>query len=164
MIKKQIKELKISRAQTRRIPLEALAAFKYSAHSVPKATNFFISACQGKRPREYKDHTTKHKEEQSLTSSGELVESWTSRETSASFDFFDRLVLRATGTFLIEVLGAFGDFTTGSASCTEGSPTVIFLAEGVMAASLFGSSLSLRKQEETDFIQPKRKKASTTKS
>jgi hypothetical protein len=48
MIKKQIKELKISRAQTRRIPLEALAAFKYSTHSVPKATNFFISACEGK--------------------------------------------------------------------------------------------------------------------
>jgi hypothetical protein len=138
--------------------LEALAAFKYSAHSAPKATNFFISACQGKRPREYKDHTKKRKEGQSLTPSGELVESWTSRETSASFDFFDRLVLRATGTFLIEVLGAFGDFTAGSASCIKGSPTVIFSAEGVMAASLFGSSLSLRKQEETDFIQPKRKK------
>jgi hypothetical protein len=82
----------------------------------------------------------------------------------ASFDFFDRLALQATGTFLIEVLGAFGDFTAGSASCTGGSPTVIFLVEGAMAASLFGSSLSLRKQEEIDFIQPERKKASTTKS
>jgi hypothetical protein len=74
-------------------------------------------------------------------------------------------VLRATGTFLIEVLGAFGDFMAGSASCIGGSSTVIFLAEGAMAASLFGSSSSLQgKQEETDFIQPERKKANTTKS
>jgi hypothetical protein len=65
---------------------------------------------------------------------------------------------------LIEVLGAFGDFTAGSASCVGGLPTVIFSAEGAMAASLFGSSLSLRKQDETDFIQPEREKASTTKS
>jgi hypothetical protein len=91
------------------------------------------------------------------------VESWTSRETSASFDFFDHLVLWAIGTFLIEVLGAFGDFTAGSASCTRGSPIVIFLVEGVIVASLFRSSLSLRKQEEKYFIQPERKKASTTK-
>jgi hypothetical protein len=47
-IKKHIKELEISRVQTRRLPSEALAVFKYSAHSVPKAMNFFISTCQGK--------------------------------------------------------------------------------------------------------------------
>jgi hypothetical protein len=104
-------------------------------------------------------------QEQLLTSSGESAHSWASRETSASFDFFDRLALRVTGTFLIEALGALGDFTAGSASCARGSSAVIFSAEGVVAASLFGSSSSLqRKQKETGFIQPERKKANTTKS
>jgi hypothetical protein len=93
------------------------------------------------------------------------MESWTSRETSASFDFFDRLVLWATGTFLIVALGAFGDFTAGSASCTGGSSAALFSVEGAVATSLFGSSLSLQiKQKETDFIQLEGKKANTTKS
>jgi hypothetical protein len=48
---------------------------------------------------------------------------------------------------------------------TGGSSAVISLAEGAVAASLFGSSSSLqRKQKETGFIQPERKKANTTKS
>jgi hypothetical protein len=42
MIKKQMKELEISIAQTRRLPSEALAVFKYSAHLVPKAMNFIV--------------------------------------------------------------------------------------------------------------------------
>jgi hypothetical protein len=93
------------------------------------------------------------------------MESWTSRETSVSFDFFDRLVLWDIGIFLIEALGAFGDFTTGSVSGAGGSSAVISSAGGAMAVSLFGSSSSLqRKQEEIDFIQLKRKKANTTKS
>jgi hypothetical protein len=49
MIKKQRKMLETSKVKERRLPSEALAAFKYSAHSVPKATNFFIKICQGKR-------------------------------------------------------------------------------------------------------------------
>jgi hypothetical protein len=72
------------------------------------------------------------------------MDSWASRETSASFDFFDRLVLWVTGTFLIEVLGAFGDFTTGSVSWIGGSTTIVSSAEGAVAASLFGSSSSLK--------------------
>jgi hypothetical protein len=93
------------------------------------------------------------------------MESWTSRETSASFNFFDHLVLRATGTFLIGALGAFGEFMAGSASCIGGSSIAIFSAEGAVAASLFGSSSSLqRKQKEIDFIQPEGKKANTTKA
>jgi hypothetical protein len=80
---------------------------------------------------------------------------------SALFDFFERLVLRVTGTFLIGALGAFGDFTAGSTSCTGGSSAVIFSAEGVVAASLFGSSSSLqRKPKERDFTQLERRKTS----
>jgi hypothetical protein len=90
---------------------------------------------------------------------------WASREASASFNFFDRLVPWATGIFLIGALGAFKDFMAGSASCTGGSSAVISSAEGAVAASLFGSSLSLqRKQKETYFTQLNRKKANTTKS
>jgi hypothetical protein len=79
----------------------------------------------------------------------------------APFDFFERLVLRATGTFLIGALGAFGDFPAGSTSYIGGSSAVIFLAEGAVAASLFGSSSSLqRKPKERDFTQLKRRKTS----
>jgi hypothetical protein len=111
------------------------------------------------------DDARKISQGQLLTSSGESADSWASRETSVSFDFFDRLALRVTRTFLIEALGAFGDFTAGSTSCTGGSLAVISLVEGVVAASLFGSSSSLqRKQKETVFIQPERNKSNTTKS
>jgi hypothetical protein len=111
------------------------------------------------------DDARKISQGQLLTSSRESADPWASRETLVSFDFFDRLALRVTGTFLIEALGAFGDFTASSASCTGGSSAVISSAEGAVAASLFGSSSSLqRKQKETGFIQPKRKKANTTKS
>jgi hypothetical protein len=110
------------------------------------------------------DDTRKISQGQLLTSSGESADSWASRETLASFDFFDRLALWVTGTFLIEALGALGDFTAGSASCTRGSLAVISLAEGAVAASLFGSSSSLQiKQKEIGFIQPENKKANTTK-
>jgi hypothetical protein len=39
---------------------------------------------------------------------------------------------------VILLTGAFGDFTTGSASCKEGSSAAIVSAEGAVAASLFG--------------------------
>jgi hypothetical protein len=71
------------------------------------------------------------------------MDSRASRETSSSFNFFDRLVLRDTGIFLIGALEAFGDFTAGSASGMGGSSAVISSAEGVVVASLFGSSSSL---------------------
>jgi hypothetical protein len=110
------------------------------------------------------DDTRKISQGQLFTSSRESADSWASRETSVSFDFFDRLVLRVTETFLIEVLGALEDFTASSASCTRGSLAVISSAEGAVAASLFGSSSSLqRKQKETGFIQPEKKKANIAK-
>jgi hypothetical protein len=62
---------------------------------------------------------------------------------------------------LTEVLGAFGDFAAGSTSCAGDPAAFIFLAEGAMAASLFGSSSSLqRKPKERDFTQLERRKAS----
>jgi hypothetical protein len=44
---KQRKAYKISKDRKSNSPSEALATFKYSAHSLPKAANFFINACQG---------------------------------------------------------------------------------------------------------------------
>jgi hypothetical protein len=46
--KKQRKAYKISKDRKRNSSSEALAVFKYSEHSVPKAMNLFINACQGK--------------------------------------------------------------------------------------------------------------------
>jgi hypothetical protein len=71
------------------------------------------------------DDARKISQGQLLTSSRESADPWASRETSVPFDFFDRLALWVTGIFLIEALGAFGDFTAGSASCTGGSSAVI---------------------------------------
>jgi hypothetical protein len=45
--KKQRKTYKISKDRKRNSPSEALAAFRYSTHSLPKATNFFIKFCSG---------------------------------------------------------------------------------------------------------------------
>jgi hypothetical protein len=103
------------------------------------------------------NHARKISQGSLLTSPGESVDSWAPRETSTSLDFFDRLVLWVTGTFLIEVLGAFGDFTAGSASGIGGSSAVVFSIEGAVAASLFGPSSSLqRNKEELGFIQLER--------
>jgi hypothetical protein len=45
--KKQRKAYKIRKDRKRNSPSEALAAFRYSTHSLPKATNFFIKFCSG---------------------------------------------------------------------------------------------------------------------
>jgi hypothetical protein len=63
---------------------------------------------------------------------------------SVSLDFLNRLVLWVTGTFFTEALVAFGDFTTGSASCISGSSVITSSVEGGAAVSLFGSSSSLK--------------------
>jgi hypothetical protein len=76
-------------------------------------------------------------------------------------DFFDRLVLRVTGIFLIEDLVVLGACIAGSTSCVEGSSGVAARVEGASTTSFCGSSSSL--QEETGFIQPNRKKARTSK-
>jgi hypothetical protein len=96
------------------------------------------------RTRKYMEHARKISKVQSLTSSGESVDSCAARETSASLDFFDRLVLRDTGIFLVEALVALGDFTADSVSCTRGSLVITSPEEGAAAASLFGSLSSLQ--------------------
>jgi hypothetical protein len=115
------------------------------------------------RMRKSMDYARKVSHGHLLTSSGETADSWASRETSASLDFFDRLVLWVIGTFLIEALVAFGDFTADSVSCTEGSSATTSLAEGGAAVSLFDSSSSLKATKKIGFLQPKRKKANTAK-
>jgi hypothetical protein len=47
--KKQRKAYKTSKYRKRNLPSEALAAFRYSTHSLPKATNFFIKFYPEKR-------------------------------------------------------------------------------------------------------------------
>jgi hypothetical protein len=84
-----------------------------------------------------------------LTSSEELVDWWASREAPTSVDFFKRLEPRVTAGFLtgaLEAFGAFAGFTTGSTSCTEGLSAALVSTEGVVVASLFGSSLSLQRK------------------
>jgi hypothetical protein len=93
------------------------------------------------------DDTKKISQGELLTSSGEPADSWVSGETSASFDFFDRLMLRDTGIFLIGAREAFGDFMAGSTFGMGGSLAVASLAEGAVVASLFGSSSSLQRKQ-----------------
>jgi hypothetical protein len=71
-----------------------------------------------------------------LTSLGETVDAWASRETSGSLAFFERLLLRVSEIFLTEALVTLGA-TTGSA----GSSAVTGDIEGAVASS-FGSSSS----------------------
>jgi hypothetical protein len=85
---------------------------------VPKATNLFNNAWE-KRTRKSIDYARKTSQGHLLTSSGETTDSWASRETSASLDLFDRLMLRVTGTFLTEAL-----VVLGAISCVEGSSAI----------------------------------------
>jgi hypothetical protein len=89
------------------------------------------------------------------TSSEELVDRWASREAPTSVDFFKCLEPRVATTFLtgaFEAFEAFGYFTTGSTSCRDGSSAAIVSAEGAAAASLFGSSLSLRRKQKARYF------------
>jgi hypothetical protein len=43
--KKQRKTYRTSKYRKRNLPSEALAAFRYSTHSLPKETNFLIKFC-----------------------------------------------------------------------------------------------------------------------
>jgi hypothetical protein len=78
--------------------------------------------------------------------SEELVDRWVSREALASVDFFKCLEPRVEATFLI---GAFGDFTTGAASCKEGSSAAVASTE-VVVASFFRLLLSLRRKQNAE--------------
>jgi hypothetical protein len=100
------------------VPSEALATFRYPAHSVPKATNLFNNAWE-KRTCKSIDYTRKASQGHLLTSSGETADSWASRATSASLDLFDCLRLWVTGIFLTEAL-----VVLGANSCAEGSSAI----------------------------------------
>jgi hypothetical protein len=71
--------------------------------------------------------------------------------------FFEGLLPRVTGTFLTEAL-----VILGAISWAEGSSSITGGVEGVAAVSLCGSLSSL--QEETSYVQPERKRASTVQS
>jgi hypothetical protein len=93
------------------------------------------------------------------TLSEELVDRWASREASVFVDFFTCVEPRVATIFLTGALGAFGDFTAGSASCEGGSSIAEVSVAGAAAANLFGFSSSLkRKQKVEPFIQVDRKK------
>jgi hypothetical protein len=124
---------------------------------VPKETNF-IKICPEKDVSRKVQARNKAKIPGLIrTSSEELVDRWASRETPASVDFFKRLEPRVEETLLT---GAFGDFTTGAASCKEGSSEAVASTEGVVAASFFGFSLSLQRKQNVDTSHKSRKGAS----
>jgi hypothetical protein len=109
-------------------------------------TNFFIKICPEKHVSMKITQGTKAKIPGSTrTSLEELVDRWVSRAAPASVDFFKRLEPRVETTFLT---GAFEDLTTRAVSCNEGSSMAIASIEGVVAASFFGFSLSLRRKEK----------------
>jgi hypothetical protein len=78
-----------------------------------------------------------------LTSLGEIVDAWASRETSVSLAFFKRLRFWGAGTFLTEALVTLCaiSWAGGSSSTTGGS-------EGVAVASVGGSSSSLHEENK----------------
>jgi hypothetical protein len=78
------------------------------------------------------------KQKKLLTSSGEPVDAWASRETSGCLAFFEHLLLRVSGTFLTEARVTLGT-TTGSV----GSAAVTGDIEGAVVSSFDGSSSSL---------------------
>jgi hypothetical protein len=78
------------------------------------------------------------KKKRLLTSLGETVDVWASRETSGSLAFFERLLLQVSGIFLTEALVTLGA-TTGSV----GSSAVAGDIEGAVVSSFGGSSSSL---------------------
>jgi hypothetical protein len=145
-----------SKYRKRNLPSEALAAFRYSTHSLPKATNFFIKiypeiVCEYQHAKVEVNIPV-----YSRTSSEELVDRWASREAPVSNNFFMRLELRTSTTFLISFLRAFGDFVAGSTSCDGGSSTTGVSVIGAAAANLVGFSLSLRKGAKEKVIYQSR--------
>jgi hypothetical protein len=72
----------------------------------------------------------------SLTSMGETIYAWASRETSGSLAFFERLLLQVSGIFLTEAL-----VTLGATAGSTGSSASTGDIEGAVV-SIFGSSSS----------------------
>jgi hypothetical protein len=110
-------------------------------HSGSKEINFFIKIWQKKDVIRKAQAMNKAKAPGLIfTSSEELVDRWASRETPSSVAFFGHFEPRVEETLLV---GAFGDFTTGTASWKEGSSAAVASTEGEVAASCFRFSLSL---------------------
>jgi hypothetical protein len=80
--------------------------------------------------------TSQREKKKLLTSLGETVDAWASRETSGSLAFFERLLLRVSGIFFTEALVTLGA-TTGSAGWSAVTGDI----EGAVVLS-FGGSLS----------------------
>jgi hypothetical protein len=82
--------------------------------------------------------TKKKRRERLLTSLGETVDAWASRETSGSLAFFEHLLLWVSGIFLTEAL-----VTLGAATGSAGSSAITGDIEGAVVSSFGGSSSSL---------------------
>jgi hypothetical protein len=88
-------------------------------------------------------YARKTSQEKLLTSSGETVDAWASRETLVSLAFFEHFRLRACRIFLTEALVTLGA-TNGSA----GSSAVAGEVEGAAVPSFGGSSSSLQEENK----------------
>jgi hypothetical protein len=109
---------------------------------VPKATNLCSKAWEKGRIRTQRN-IKRASQQKLLTSLGEIVNAWASRETSVSLAFFKRLRFRGTGTFLTEALVTLCAISwAGGSSSTRGG------IKGVAVASVGGSSSSLREENK----------------
>jgi hypothetical protein len=88
-------------------------------------------------------NTKRASQQKLLTSLGEIIDAWASRETPVSLAFLARLGYQVTGIFLIEAL-----VTLATASCLTGSSAIPGEVEGAAGASFVGSSSSLQKEKE----------------
>jgi hypothetical protein len=109
---------------------------------VPKATNLFNNAREKGRVRTQRN-TKKASQQKLLTSLGEIVYVWASRETSVSLAFFKRLRFWGTGTFLTEAL-----VTLCTISWAGGSSSTTCGIRGVAVASIGSSSSSLHEENK----------------
>jgi hypothetical protein len=98
-------------------------------------------------------YTRKTSPKKLLTSSGETVDAWASRETSVSFAFFERLRLQVAGIFLTEAL-----VTLSAISCSAGASAVTGEVEGAAVVSFGGSSSSLQKEDKLCITRQKEDK------
>jgi hypothetical protein len=88
-------------------------------------------------------YARKTSQEKLLTSSGETVDAWASRETSFSLAFFERFRFRAWGIFLTEAL-----VTLGAMYGSAGSSAIAGEIEGAAVPSFAGSSSSLQEENK----------------
>jgi hypothetical protein len=88
-------------------------------------------------------YTRKASQKKLLTSLGETVDAWDSRETLVSLAFFEHLMLQVAGIFLTEAL-----VTLGTISCSAGSSAIAGEVEGAAVESFGGSSSSLQEENK----------------